>query len=147
MYARNVEVRSSRGVILGVRLLSIFFLFGFVMCAITVMMLTFPGSFLEPLWRLNPEAHRSFVKIGIWAVLLMSVVGIACLLSAAGLSARADWGRRLAIVVLTVNLLGDTTAALMRHDARTLIGLPIAGAMIFFLLSNPVRSLFRMAEL
>ena len=42
-------------------------------------------------------------------------------------------GRRLAIGVLTVNLVGDSLNALLRHDPRTLIGLPIGGLMILYL--------------
>ena len=33
--------------------------------------------------------------------------------------------------VLAINLLGDLFGAILRHDARTLIGLPIAGAMLY----------------
>jgi len=64
------------------------------------------------------------------------VVGVACGLSAIGLARNAEWGRRLAIGVLTVNLIGDSLNALLRHDPRTLIGLPIAGLMIWYLLTR-----------
>jgi len=37
--------------------------------------------------------------------------------------------------ILIVNLIGDSLNALLRHDRRTLIGLPIGGAMIAYLLS------------
>jgi hypothetical protein len=80
--------------------------------------------------------------MGQWAILLMAVVSVLCLLSAVGLALRVNWGRLLAIGVLAGNLLGDTIAALIRHDAGTLIGVPIAGAMIFFLASNRVQVLF-----
>ncbi len=64
----------------------------------------------------------------------MAVVGVACGLSAIGLARNAEWGRRLAIGILTINLIGDSLNALLRHDPRTLIGLPIAGLMIWYLL-------------
>lgn len=66
----------------------------------------------------------------------MAVVGVACGLSAIGLARNAEWGRRLAIGVLTVNLIGDSLNALLRHDPRTLIGLPIGGLMIWYLLTR-----------
>ena len=53
---------------------------------------------------------------------MMIVVGAACGLSAIGLARKADWGRRLAISVLCVNLIGDSLNAYLRHDAKTLIG-------------------------
>jgi hypothetical protein len=135
-------VLANRRVVLVVKLLSFFFLFGGVMCVLTILLLSYPGSFLEPMWRLNPEAQRSFQSIGGWAIPLMGVVGVACLLSAIGLAMRTNWGRRFAIAVLAVNLLGDTIAALVRHDPRSLVGLPIGGAMIAFLMSARVRFLF-----
>ena len=66
----------------------------------------------------------------------MAVVGVACGLSAIGLAKNAEWGRRLAIGVLTVNLIGDSLNALLRHDPRTLIGLPIGGLMIWYLVKK-----------
>jgi len=66
----------------------------------------------------------------------MAVVGVACGLAAIGLAKNAAWGRWLAIGVLTVNLIGDSVNALLRHDPRTLIGLPIGGLMIWYLLKK-----------
>src|SRR2546423_13013903 len=99
------------------------------MCALTIVMLAYPGTVLDPLWRLNPEARTAFRALGGWAFVVMTVVGAACAFSAIGLLSGREWGRRLAIVVLAVNLVGDAAGAIGRHDPRTLIGLPIAGAM------------------
>ncbi|HEX8678908.1 MAG TPA: hypothetical protein VF683_03040, partial [Chthoniobacterales bacterium] len=77
-----------------------------------------------------------------WAFILMAVVGLACAFAAAGLATRKPWGRTLAITVLSINLLGDTTNAVLRQDYRTLIGLPIAGAILAYLFSANVRRIF-----
>jgi hypothetical protein len=122
--------------------LACFFLFGTTMCILTIATLAFPGSFLEPLWQVNPQARQAFQAMGTSAFALMAIVGTACLAAAIGLFRRADWGRVLAIGVLAVNLIGDLGGAIVRRDARTLIGLPIAGALIVFLSSEPVRRLF-----
>ena len=66
----------------------------------------------------------------------MIVVGTACGLAAIGLARNAEWGRRLAIGVLAINLVGDSLNALLRHDPRTLIGLPIGGLMILYLMTK-----------
>ena len=42
--------------------------------------------------------------------------------------------RSTAIAILGINILGDTVNAVVAHDWRTLIGLPIGGAMIIYLL-------------
>jgi uncharacterized membrane protein (DUF2068 family) len=118
---------------IGLKLLAIFFVFGACMCALTIGLLLFPGSALDSLWRLNPEAHAAFQWIGRLSILLMAIVGVACALAAIGLARNAKWGRWLGILILALNLMGDLTNAFVRHDLRTLVGLPIAGAMIFYL--------------
>jgi len=103
------------------------------MCALTIGLLLFPSSSLDSLWRLNPEAHAAFQLMGRLSILLMAIVGVACALAAIGLARNARWGRSLGILILIVNFVGDLTNAFVRHDLRTLIGVPIAGAMIFYL--------------
>jgi hypothetical protein len=120
----------------GLRLLSAFFAFGATMCALTIFLLVFPGTPLDKLWRLNPEAQRSFQSLGLPAVLLMLIVGAACAFASAGLWRGRRWAIRLAIAILSVNLCADLVNAIVRHDYRTLIGLPIGGALIAYLISG-----------
>jgi hypothetical protein len=110
-----------------------FFLFGTAMCLLTIVLLAFPGTALDALWRVNPEAQRAFASHQAWACALMTVVGAACASAAAGLARRAEWGRRLAMAIIAINLIGDLAGAALRQDARPLIGLPIAGAMLWLL--------------
>ena len=121
-------------------LLAIFFAAGAFICLVTMLALAFPGSFLESIWQLKPEARVQFLEIGRGAsIALMAVVGVACGSAAIGLARNAEWGRRLAIAVLAVNLIGDSLNAWLRHDPKTLIGLPIGGIMIAYLLSKKFR--------
>ena len=118
----------------GTTLLTIFFAAGSVICLITILALAFPGSFLESIWRLKPEAHLQFLQIGRgFSIGLMTIVGSACGASAIGLARNAEWGRRLALTVLSINLIGDSLNALLRHDPKTLVGVPVALAMICYL--------------
>src|SRR5215475_8360067 len=124
------QVRSS-----GVhRWFAAFFAFGAAMCALTVGLLLFPGSALDSLWRLNPDARLAFQSLGSWSLVLMLIVGMACLFAAIGLWRAKPWGTWLALIILSVNMLGDLTNVFVRHDYRGLIGVPVAGAMIFILL-------------
>src|SRR6266581_3808468 len=63
---------------IGMKLLALFFAFGACMCALTIWLLLFPGGALDSLWRLNPEAHAAFQRIGGLLTLLMVIVGVAC---------------------------------------------------------------------
>ena len=103
------------------------------MCALTTILLLFPGTDLEALWRLNPDAHAAFQSIGRWSIVIMLIVGTACCLAAVGLWRGARWGTRTAIIILVVNMIGDLSNALLKSDFRTLIGLPIAAAIIVYL--------------
>ena len=118
---------------LGLRLLAIFFGFGALMCALTIVLLLFPGTALDAAWRLNPQAQRSFQSLGTLSILLMALVGSSCGAAAIGLFRGARWGRVLGIVILSANLVGDAANAVLRHDYRALIGIPIGGLMIAYL--------------
>lgn len=127
---------TNRGRPLGISALSLFFVFGVVMSGLAALMLLFPGSVLEPLWRLNPRAREGFAAMGALAVLLMAVVCVACATAALGLWRGTRWGYWTALAILSVNLAGDTLNVFIAHDWRTLIGLPIGGAMIAYLVSK-----------
>src|SRR5712671_6972126 len=113
--------------------LAAFFAFGATMCALTIVLLLMPGTSLDSVWRLNPDAHAAFQSAGKWSLVLMITVAVGCAGAAIGLWQRAFWGVRLALIILSLNLIGDLLNALIRHDYRALIGLPIGAALIFYL--------------
>jgi hypothetical protein len=76
---------------------SLFFAFGTVMSGLTAVMLLFPGSPIEPLWRLNPRAQEALASMGTAAVLLMIVVCASCFAAAVGLWRLKRWGYWTAI--------------------------------------------------
>jgi hypothetical protein len=126
----------------GLTALAIFFAIGTIPAAATALALAWPGAWSEAMWRLKPEAPADLARVGPMAIPLMSVVAAACIAAAVGLWTGARWGQRLATGVLAVNLLGDTLNAVLRSDWRTLIGIPIGGAMLAYLLSRRARVWF-----
>jgi hypothetical protein len=122
--------------------LSGFFAFGALMSGAAGVALLVPGGILEPMWQLNPEARSGLLSMGPWAIALMGTVSLACALAAVGLWIRARWGRRVALAILAVNLVGDVGNAALRGDPCTLLGLPIAAGLIAYLLSPRVRAYF-----
>jgi hypothetical protein len=122
--------------------LTLFFAFGTLMSSITALALVAPGKWSEQLWRLNPPARVGFEAMGRWAIPLMLTIALACAGAAVGLWRGERWGHRLAVAVLGVNLVGDLANAILRGDRRTLIGLPLGGAMLLYLLSRRVRGRF-----
>jgi hypothetical protein len=119
-----------------IRAIALFFAFGTAMSGLTAFLLAFPGTPADAVWRLKPAARTDFLPLGGWAILLMLVVCAACATACVGLWRHRIWGQRVAIVILAVNLAGDTMNAALTHDWRTLIGLPIGGAMIAYLIAR-----------
>lgn len=103
------------------------------MCLLTIVLLVFPGTTLDSLWNLNPDARVAFQSFGSWSVLLMSMVGTGCALTAIGLWCGKPWGVLLAIAILFINIIGDLVNVVIGHDYRPLIGVLIAGVMLFCL--------------
>lgn len=118
---------------LGVTLLVIFFCFGVTMCCLTTCLLVFPGTPLDRMWLLKPSARDEFMRMHSLGIATMLATGTGCGVAAIGLARGTEWGRWVAIVILVINVIGDTTNAIAQHDPRTLIGLPIGGLMIAYL--------------
>jgi hypothetical protein len=125
----------------GVTALAIFFLAGALVACACAFALAFPGSLLEPMWRLNPSAREAFGSLGGWSVLLMTAVCVACAASGVELLRAQRRGYVLALGILAVNLAGDLVNGLWR-EPRALAGVPIAAAMLLYLRSARVRAFF-----
>ena len=65
---------------------------------------------------------------------LMAAVCVACAIASFGLWHCKRWGFWTALIILSVNLAGNVTDSLLAHEWRPLIGLPIGGLMIAYLL-------------
>jgi uncharacterized membrane protein (DUF2068 family) len=126
----------------GVTLLGVFFALGTIPSLASAIALAYPGAWADAMWRIKPEAKLQFAELGRPAIPLMCFVAVACLLSAIGLWTDKKWGQRLATALLSVNLIGDTLNALLRQDWRTMIGLPIGGAMLVYLWSRTAQRWF-----
>jgi hypothetical protein len=113
--------------------MGLFFAFGCAMSGLTIVLLSFPGTSLDALWGINPAARAGFQRMGAWAIILMVAVCGSCGVASVGLWSSRRWGYRMALIVLVVNVIGDTLNFVLMHDPRTLIGLPIGGAMIAYL--------------
>ena len=124
--------------------IALIMLFAIGTCAsfLSAVSLAFPGSFLEPIWRLNPNARAGFSRLGPWAIVLMIAVCIACFFTAVGLWRRRQWGHWLAVMMLVVNLGGDVVNVVTGMEPRAVIGIPIVGTILAYLLRKQTRDHF-----
>jgi hypothetical protein len=127
----------------GITALSIFFGAGAAISLTSAVALVFPGSFLEPMWRLNPRARTAFAGLDPWAPVLLAVVCAACAAAALGLWRGRRWGHRLAIALIAINLAGDLVNVALGIEPRAIAGVPVAALILLYLGSARVRSFFR----
>ena len=128
---------------LGVTALTVLFLFGMAASFVSAVSLTFPGSFLEPIWRTNPHAREGFDRIGLWAIVFMSIVCIACGCAAIGLWRGLRWGYWLAVGMLLVNLAADVFNVITGIEPRSIVGVPIVLLLLGYLMRRRTRDYLR----
>ena len=114
--------------------LIILFAIGTAASFLSAISLAFPGSFLESIWHLNPHARESFARIGVWAIVLMTVVCLACVCAAIGLWRGRPWGYWLAVIMLVLNLAGDIINVLTGTEPRAAVGIPIVLLILVLLI-------------
>jgi hypothetical protein len=136
----EVAGRSQRPV--GIIALCIFFSAGALISFTAGVSLLIPGSFLEPMWRLNPRGHEGLVHMGSWAPVLLFAASLSCAAAAAGLWRRARWGHRVAVTLIAINLLSSVANTLLGTEPRAIVGIPIALGLVLYLLSKRVRNYF-----
>jgi hypothetical protein len=126
----------------GISALSFFLLFGMTMSALAAVSLALPGGVLEPIWKINRRGREVLGALGLPAVILMATVSVACAGAAAGLWLGRRWGWWAAMTILLLNVTGDLLIGILGSDPRTLVGLPVAAAMLYYLWTARVRAFF-----
>ncbi len=127
----------------GVTALSTFFSLGALISFTVLISLIFPGSFLEPMWRLNPRARAAFASAGAWAVLLMCAVCLCCALAAVGLWRGDRWGYWIALALLIINMMGDILNVILGTEPGAIIGVPVVVLILTYMAGRRVRRFFR----
>jgi len=126
----------------GITALGIFFITGALISFTAGVSLLVPGGFLEPMWRVNPRGHEGLMRIGLWGVALLFAASASCAAAAVGLWRRARWGHLVAIALIAINLLTNIANTVLGKEPRAIVGVPIASALLFYLMSRRVRNFF-----
>lgn len=135
-------VQKSNRLPAGVLAIAGLFAVGVLASGASCLALLFPESALSNVWCLNPQAGTELRALGWPAVALMTAVCVACALACSGLLRRRVSGYWTALALLAFNGMSDLVAAIARADPRTLIGVPIAIALILYLRQGRIAGLF-----
>jgi hypothetical protein len=119
-----------------------FLFFGAIMASLAGATLTWPGTFLDRIWVLNPTAHKQLASLGRPTGILFLSLSAALTVAGIGWFKRRIWGWRLAVAIIATQVLGDVVNCVRGDWLRGGIGVMIASALLLFLLQPRVRAIF-----
>jgi hypothetical protein len=126
----------------GFTAIGIFLFFGALMASLAGTSLVWRGTFLDPMWTLNPSAYQHLAPLGKTVGIPFLLLGAILALAGVLWFRRNLWGWRLAVAVMATQLLGDLLSALRGDLVRGLVGFAIASLLLFYLLRPNVRAAF-----
>jgi len=126
----------------GITAVGVFLFFGATMASLAGTTLTWPGTFLDRLWALNPATHKQLATFAKPAGVLFLILAATLALAATGWFKQRLWGWRLAVAVIATQVLGDLVNFFRGDYWRGGVGFSIASALLFYLLRPAVRAVF-----
>ena len=126
----------------GLTAMAVALVFGSTMATLAGITLLFPGSFLDPVWRLNPDAGEQLRQLGRGIGIAFLGLGAAMIAATIGWIRRRFWGWALAVIIIVSQVLGDLVKALRGEFLKGAVGVVIAGALLLYLLRPKVRAGF-----
>jgi hypothetical protein len=131
----------------GITAVGIFLFFGAAMASIAGTTLTWPCTFLDRLWVLNPTAHKQLATFAKPAGILFLLLAAVLAMAGTGWLRHRLWGWRLAVAVIATQVLGDLINFFNGDYLRGGVGFSVATALLFYLLRPVVRAVFNGAIL
>jgi hypothetical protein len=122
--------------------MGIFLFFGASMASLAATTLLWRGTALDRLWKLNPTAYKQVAPLGRIVGILFLVLGAALITAGVGWFRRRLWGWRLAVVIISTQVLGDVVNCVRGDWLRGGTGAIIAGGLLLFLLRSKIRAAF-----
>ncbi len=126
----------------GFTAIGVFLFFGAVMATFAATTLLRRGTPLDRLWALNPTAYNQLAPLG--GIVAIAFLALAATLITAGIGwfRRRLWGWRLAVIIISTQVLGDVINCVRGDWLRGGTGVIIAGALLLFLLQPRIKATF-----
>ena len=126
----------------GIAAIGFFLLFGALMASLAGVTLVWRGTPLERMWTLNPRAFRELAPYGKIVGIPFLLLGVTLAVAGVGWFKCRLWGWRLAVAVIATQVLGDLVNVFQGRVVEGGLGVAIAGALLFYLLSANVKAVF-----
>ena len=122
--------------------IGIFLLFGAAMALLAGITLVLPGTVLDCMWALNPQAYKQLAPFGKIVGALFLLLAAALAVASTGWFQRRKWGWRLTVAIIASQVLGDLVNLLRGQFVQGSVGVAVAGALLIYLTRPHVRSVF-----
>ena len=122
--------------------MGIFLFFGAAMATLAATTLLWRGTMLDRVWALNPMAYRQLAPLGGMVGILFLLLGAALAIAGIGWFRCRLWGWRLAVGIISTQVLGDVFNCVRGDWLRGGTGVAIAGALLLFLLRPAIKAAF-----
>jgi hypothetical protein len=126
----------------GFTAIGIFLFFAAVMASLAAATLLWRGTALDRVWVFNPTAYMQLAPLGRTVGILFLLLGVALITAGIGWFRRRLWGWRLAVAIISTQVLGDVVNCVRGDWLRGGTGVIIAGALLLFLLQPRTRAGF-----
>jgi hypothetical protein len=123
-----------------------FLLFGATMATLAGVTLLFPGTILDPMWKLNPVAGEQLHQLGPAVAIAFLALGAVMVVTTIGWMKRRFWAWALAVVIIASQVVGDLGNAIRGQYLQGAVGAVIGGALLIYLLQPKVRTAFPRAS-
>lgn len=140
---RPASASAVRGTPRGITAITIFLLFGALMASIAGSTLLWPGTIVDHMWALNPRAYKELAPLGRLAGVAFLLVGATIAAASLGWSRHRRWGWRMAVAIISIQLLGDLFNLFLGSVLEGAFGAAVAGALVYYLLRPRTRAVFR----
>jgi hypothetical protein len=126
----------------GFAAVGVFLFFGATVASLAAITLLWRGTYLDPIWSLNPTAYRQLAPLGRDVGVPFLLLGLALAAAGIGWFRRRLWGWRLTVAIIAIQIVGDVMNCIRGDWLRGGIGVVIAGALLLFLLRPTIKNAF-----
>jgi hypothetical protein len=133
---------------IAVTVIAAFLFLATLIAGVVALSLLFPNPLLDRLWELNKPGAALFHSLGRISGVFLLALGCGTFAAACGMLQEHRWSWRFAVVLFTMNGIGDLISYFIVHDAlRAITGILVSSAFIVLLCRPEVRAYFFRSEL
>jgi hypothetical protein len=119
--------------------IGVFLFFGATMASFAAITLAWPGTLLDQAWLLNPVGHAQLATLGRVMAIPFLFLALALFVAGLGWFRHRRWGWLLAVIIISINLLGDVFNALRGEWLKGAVGVVLAGLLLAYMAKKPMR--------